>query len=198
MLKHVKHFLNIESEIGNLSRQEAVSMIPALLLDVKSHNRVLDMCAAPGSKTCQLIELLHADHTIHPTGIVVANDVGTPSTFPFRPTRRYCPSLYLTRASAPPPRADLARCYMLGHITSRLGSQSLLITNYEAQKFPFIRVHDPSTADPAHILSFDRVLCDVPCSGDGTIRKSADIGKTWSPKNAENLHLYARCSDFSL
>jgi 16S rRNA C967 or C1407 C5-methylase (RsmB/RsmF family) len=76
MLKHVKHFLNIESEIGNLSRQEAVSMIPALLLDVKSHNRVLDMCAAPGSKTCQLIELLHANNELHPSGIVIANDVG--------------------------------------------------------------------------------------------------------------------------
>jgi len=36
-------------------------MIPPLLMDIKSHHKVLDMCAAPGSKTAQLIEYLHAD-----------------------------------------------------------------------------------------------------------------------------------------
>ncbi len=48
---------------GNISRQEAVSMIPPLLLDVKPHHKVLDMCAAPGSKTAQLVEFLHADES---------------------------------------------------------------------------------------------------------------------------------------
>ena len=35
-------------------------MIPPKLLGVKPHHKVLDMCAAPGSKTAQLIEDLHA------------------------------------------------------------------------------------------------------------------------------------------
>ena len=35
-------------------------MIPPLLLGVEPHHYVLDMCAAPGSKTSQLIELLHS------------------------------------------------------------------------------------------------------------------------------------------
>lgn len=35
-------------------------MIPPLLLDVQPHHRVLDLCAAPGSKTTQIAELLHA------------------------------------------------------------------------------------------------------------------------------------------
>lgn len=48
---------------GNISRQELVSMIPPLLLDVKSDHLVLDMCAAPGSKTAQIIEALHADES---------------------------------------------------------------------------------------------------------------------------------------
>ncbi|VDI46904.1 tRNA (cytosine34-C5)-methyltransferase, partial [Mytilus galloprovincialis] len=60
-LQPLKEFLLNETESGNISRQEAVSMIPPLVLDVKPHHKVLDMCAAPGSKTAQLIELLHAD-----------------------------------------------------------------------------------------------------------------------------------------
>ena len=36
-----------------------VSMLPPLVLDVQPHHKVLDMCAAPGSKTAQLIEALH-------------------------------------------------------------------------------------------------------------------------------------------
>ena len=49
-------------------------MFSFLVLDVKPHHKVLDMCAAPGSKTAQLIEALHADDPI-PSGFVVANDV---------------------------------------------------------------------------------------------------------------------------
>ena len=35
-------------------------MIPPLLMDIEPHHAVLDMCAAPGSKTAQLLEALHA------------------------------------------------------------------------------------------------------------------------------------------
>ena len=64
-----------------------LSMIPTLLLDVKSHHAVLDMCAAPGSKTSQIIEALHVDAAEGevPKGFCVAND------------------------------ANNARCYMLVH-----------------------------------------------------------------------------------
>lgn len=50
-----------EAELGNLSRQEAVSMIPPLLLTPKADHFVLDMCAAPGSKTTQLMEMMHEE-----------------------------------------------------------------------------------------------------------------------------------------
>ena len=71
----------------NTSRQETVSMIPPLVLDVKPHHKVLDMCAAPGSKTAQLIEAIHSsvEDDVVPEGLVVAND------------------------------ADNSRCYMLVH-----------------------------------------------------------------------------------
>lgn len=39
-------------------------MIPPLLLDIKSHHKVLDVCAAPGSKTVQIIEMMHCDDKI--------------------------------------------------------------------------------------------------------------------------------------
>lgn len=34
--------------IGNITRQEAVSMIPPLALNVEPHHKCLDVCAAPG------------------------------------------------------------------------------------------------------------------------------------------------------
>ena len=64
------NFLISETESGNISRQETVSMIPPLVLDVKPHHKVLDMCAAPGSKTGQLIEAMHAIEDVIPEGII--------------------------------------------------------------------------------------------------------------------------------
>lgn len=55
--------------LGNISRQETVSMIPPLVLDVKPEHKVLDMCAAPGSKTAQLIEAIHTEEGVIPKGM---------------------------------------------------------------------------------------------------------------------------------
>lgn len=74
-LYKLHNFLIAETEAGGISRQEAVSMIPPLVLDVKPHHKVLDTCAAPGSKTAQIIEALHADGKGIPSGFVIANDV---------------------------------------------------------------------------------------------------------------------------
>lgn len=35
---------------------------------------------------------------------------------------------------------------------------------------------------------FDRVLCDVPCSGDGTVRKTMNIWRSWLPTSGLGLH----------
>jgi len=42
--------------------------------------------------------------------------------------------------------------------------------------------------DKKTVLRYDRVLCDVPCSGDGTLRKNTDIWRLWQPQNAVFLH----------
>jgi tRNA (cytosine34-C5)-methyltransferase len=157
-LQTFKRFLTLENDVGRISRQEEVSMIPPLLLDVRPHHVVLDMCAAPGSKTAQLLEFIHSEK--NSKGTVIANDV------------------------------DLSRCYMLAHQTNRLASPSLLITNYEAENFPLIPIPSPLRSDPNRMeyLFFDRILCDVPCSGDGTIRKSPSIGREWNTRLGARFH----------
>ncbi|XP_058129070.1 tRNA (cytosine(34)-C(5))-methyltransferase [Anopheles ziemanni] len=150
------NFLISETSSGNISRQEAVSMIPPLVLDVQPHHKVLDMCAAPGSKTAQLIESLHAgEGTGIPPGFVMANDV------------------------------DNNRCYMLVHQAKRLNSPCFMVTNTDSATFPSMQITKDGVVSP---LKFDRVLCDVPCSGDGTLRKNADIWTKWNLGQATNLH----------
>ena len=55
-------------ELGVWQRQEFASMLPVLALQLEAADRVLDLCASPGSKTLQLLEALEG-------GILVANDV---------------------------------------------------------------------------------------------------------------------------
>jgi 16S rRNA C967 or C1407 C5-methylase (RsmB/RsmF family) len=37
-------------------------------------------------------------------------------------------------------------------------------------------------------FDFDRILCDVPCSGDGTLRKVPSIWKRWVAAQGNQLH----------
>ena len=56
-------------ETGRITRQEIVSMIPVLAMDISPGETVLDMCASPGSKTTQIAECLGD------SGIVFANEI---------------------------------------------------------------------------------------------------------------------------
>ena len=152
-------FLVAETELGNVSRQETVSMIPPLLLDVQPHHAVLDLCAAPGSKTAQLVEALHADGN-QPTGFVVANDV------------------------------DNKRCYMLVHQSlKRLNNACCIVINHDASALPNLyRSHDPDTNRRSGLIRYDRILCDVPCTGDGTTRKNFDVWRKWTVNDAISLN----------
>lgn len=59
----------VEHVLGYVYVQEAASMIPPLVLDPQPGERVLDMCAAPGSKTTQMAQYMENK------GVIVANDV---------------------------------------------------------------------------------------------------------------------------
>jgi len=85
-------------------------MMPPILCDIKSHHSVFDMCAAPGSKTAQVLELIMSDHfnakkrcNLEPCkGFVVAND------------------------------ADHKRAYLLTHQINRFNTANIMITNHNA------------------------------------------------------------------
>lgn len=181
--KEFQRFLVSETGVGNISRQEQVSMIPPLLLDVQPHHTVLDLCAAPGSKSAQLIELIHAgeedrvrqaiqkskqeagsavseDDQGRSTGMLVANDV------------------------------NYRRAQMLIHQVKRLNSPNMIVSNHDATMFPSIELPTTSNgpANQVKYLKFDRILADVPCSGDGTCRKNPNIWKDWSPQNGLGLY----------
>ncbi|KAL1744277.1 S-adenosyl-L-methionine-dependent methyltransferase [Schizophyllum fasciatum] len=168
-------FLVGETEVGNISRQEAVSMLPPLFLDVKPWHRVIDLCAAPGSKTAQLLEMLHSapDPTADddllplPSGLLLAND------------------------------SDAKRTHLLIHQSARLPSPALMVTNLDASRYPGIRVpawvlqkgeQTGAKDERLRRLTFDRILADVPCSGDGTLRKNLGIWKSWTAADGNGLH----------
>jgi 16S rRNA C967 or C1407 C5-methylase (RsmB/RsmF family) len=63
---------------------------------------------------------------------------------------------------------------MLCHQAKRLNLPALFVTNNDARKFPNLKI-----GEERENFKFDKILCDVPCSGDGTLRKNSVIWKTF-------------------
>lgn len=190
-------FLVSETFVGNISRQEVVSMIPPLLLDVQPGMTVLDMCAAPGSKSAQLIEMIHGGEetrirkVVHqvakeqnreasPDGIAVELEKSEPAADQDWSDDGRATGLLVANDR------EYKRAQMLVHQVKRLNSPNIIVTNHDATMFPSIRI--PSDGAPKY-MKFDRILADVPCSGDGTVRKSPNIWKDWLPGSSLGLHV---------
>lgn len=113
--------------LGHVYMQEAASMLPAALLDPQPGETILDMSAAPGSKTTQMAARMGN------TGVIVANDV------------------------------QEKRLWTLKTALHRSGVTNNIVTKKVGQWF-------------AKNMTgrFDRVLCDAPCTAQGTSRKDSD------------------------
>jgi len=165
--KRLHGFLKRCTELGAISRQEAVSMVPVAVLGCHSGLRILDTCASPGMKTLQMIDaaatsppLAEAERgqgglsegesaaaaAVLNSGVVVANEL------------------------------DGRRCCMLAHHVLRVRHPAGLVAHHSAVALPPLGG------------AFDRVLCDVPCSGDGTIRKAPQLLTGWRPNRSNALH----------
>ena len=150
----VQKILADAQEVGALHRQELCSMVPAILLDVKPHHLVLDLCSAPGSKSLQILDHMHSSSpTSFPPGLLASND------------------------------ANHARLMVVARRSRRQPRSNLLLSSSDGRYFPSLRKWG------GYKVKFDRVLCDVPCDGDGTLRKlSSSEWSKWNVKHHLSLH----------
>ena len=155
-LSNLHRYLQKAFDAGLIARQELVSMLPPLFLDIQEDDIVLDMCAAPGSKTSQLLEMMYGEGKALRKGCVIAND------------------------------ADYSRAQMLIHQINRSGTAGMAVINHPGQFLPELYSHKVN-----HIkqkFQFDKILCDVPCSGDGATRKIPLKWTHWHTKDGLTLH----------
>lgn len=167
-LKELHKFIHSSVEAGLISRQEAVSMVPPFILNIKKSDKVLDLCAAPGSKTGQFLETKYenTDYSKNEdNGFVISND------------------------------NSVTRAYMMTHQLQRFNTADLLVTAHDAKTIPALFKNftdDDSTCSnftPCNErIKFDKILADVPCSSDAVMRKLPHKWKTWTPKDGFSLH----------
>lgn len=127
-------------ELGLIYPQDEESSLSANYIDISNINLAIDLCAAPGGKSINILNRLSDDC------LLVSNEIS------------------YKRAGA------------LVSNLERLGLSNVMITNlkpsYLANKYP---------------NSFDLVLLDAPCSGEGMIRKYPIILEEYSNANIDYL-----------
>jgi multisite-specific tRNA:(cytosine-C5)-methyltransferase len=149
--KEMKEILIRENDLGIL-RQELVAMIPVSLAEISDDSVVMDMCAAPGNKSVQILEIMNErarEKGILPSGVLISNEL------------------------------DATRAQKLVHFLQGQPTINVVATMCPAQDFPLIKqtLYQP-----------DFVFCDVPCSGDGTLRKNKGLRRRWKPDYAYKNH----------
>lgn len=119
-------------------------MLPVVALDLQESNSVLDLCAAPGSKTEQIMHYLNSTKG----GFLVANDI------------------------------EHKRLATIQKRFNVNGFDNLALCNENALNL-LTKLHGK--------VSFDRIIVDVPCTGDGTIRKQPHLLKNWKNEDLSEL-----------
>ena len=133
----------IEHLLGYYYVQELCSMLPPLALNPKSGDIVLDLAAAPGSKTTQIAALMQNQ------GTIIAND------------------------------KDIGRVRILAANLERVGASNTIITRHDGvilcEKLKNLR------------FKFDKILLDLPCSGEGNIRSNPKTYLMWNLRMIQKL-----------
>lgn len=132
-----------EHVMGYYYIQELSSMLPLLALRPKPGELVLDLFAAPGSKTTQMSALMNNE------GTIIAND------------------------------QDLGRITILVSNLERCGCTNTVVTRHDS----VILCNKLKKLG----YKFDKILLDVPCSGEGTTRSSPKTFIIWNPKVVKML-----------
>jgi len=125
--------------IGYFYMQESSSMLPATLFDYNEEGglTILDMAAAPGSKTTQIY-----NNTSYKS-LIVSNEPAT------------------TRLKA------------MASNLERMGTSNVIISKKDGAAF-----------GPLFPNTFNKILLDAPCSGDGMMRKDSRILNSWTPQDS--------------
>lgn len=127
-------------EDGKIYVQSISSMIPPIILRPEPGERVLDMAAAPGSKTTQMAAMMNNE------GYILANEI------------------------------DKFRCEKLKYNVEKQGASIVHIINKDGtQLFN-------------NVKSFDKILVDAPCSGEGRfVVSNKKTYEHWSLKMQKEL-----------
>lgn len=148
----LKHLTDLQSyRDGYFYVQSLSSMLPPLILDPKPGEFILDMTAAPGSKTTQMAALMKN------SGEIIALD------------------------------SNQVRIYKLLASLEGQGVKNTKVIRTDGRFY---------WRD--HREAFDRVLLDVPCSGEGRINVEDKASfSNWSVKNVEKMHFLQKSLIFS-
>ncbi|MEK6819632.1 MAG: RsmB/NOP family class I SAM-dependent RNA methyltransferase, partial [Nanoarchaeota archaeon] len=133
----------LEHLLGYYYAQEIASMLPALVLNPKPNEIVLDLCSSPGSKTTQMASMMKN------TGTIIANEV------------------------------KLDRIKILASNLERCGVTNTIITRKDGVAL-CERLKRKN-------ITFDKILVDAPCSGEGTIRSSPKTLLMWNINTIKTL-----------
>ena len=126
---------------GQIYLQSLSSMIPPIILNPSKNDRVLDLSAAPGSKTTQMACIMEN------SGYILANEI------------------------------DKIRCERLKYNVNLQGAKIVEISNEDGRNIGNNMQE-----------KFDKVLLDVPCSGEGRfLVNKSNTYSNWSEKQVLEL-----------
>jgi 16S rRNA C967 or C1407 C5-methylase (RsmB/RsmF family) len=190
-LLKLSSFFTKQVQRGLIVRQELVSMIPVTLLNLTSSSLiVLDCCAAPGSKTEQIVSKMHALFREEQEGESKESNVASSND-----SQRRTKGFVLANDM------DQKRIKKLADRFHSFPSTNLIFTQMNGEEFAnYFRASSSAASSSSSSSSttskgvevFDRILCDVPCSGDGTFRKAQHLWRLFRPRTGLSFHTIQR------